>query len=82
MEEHAGRLPGLALSSVNEADGDLLIASRLAGVIRELTDDAETYLCGPKGLKLLVGTAWETQGKLDVFKASDLTFPAHTSWLI
>lgn len=63
VEKHAARLPQLALTVVNEADGNLLIASRLADVVREMSSDAEAYLCGPEGLKVLVETAWETLGK-------------------
>lgn len=63
VEKHAARLPQLALTVVNEADGNLLIESRLADVIRGMSHDAEAYLCGPDPLKHVVELAWSTQGK-------------------
>ncbi|MDX8348655.1 ferric reductase-like transmembrane domain-containing protein [Cognatiyoonia sp. IB215446] len=74
VEKHAARLPQLALTVVNEAHGDLLIATRLAYVVREMSSDAEAYLCGPEGLKLLVETAWDTQGKTGAIHSERFDF--------
>lgn len=63
VEAHASRLPKLALTVVNEAEGSQLIGSRLADVVRTMSKEAEAYLCGPEGLKQLVENTWDTLGK-------------------
>lgn len=74
VEKHAARLPQLALTVVNEAEGDLLMAARLADVVREMSSDAKAYLCGPEGLKVLVETAWETLGKTGTIHSERFDF--------
>lgn len=74
VKKHAARLPQLALTVVNETDGDLLIASRLADLIRETGPDAQAYLCGPEGLKLLVETAWDTLGNTGTLHSERFDF--------
>ncbi|MEJ8561129.1 ferric reductase-like transmembrane domain-containing protein [Yoonia sp. GPGPB17] len=63
VEQHAVRLPQLALTVVNEAEGDVPIATSLTEIMRGMDAQAEAYLCGPEGLKLLVEVAWKTLGK-------------------
>lgn len=74
VEKHAARLPQLALTVVNEAEGGLLIATRMADVIREMNANAEAYLCGPEGLKQLVETSWETLGKTGTIHSERFDF--------
>ena len=74
VEKQAARLPQLALTVVNEADGNLLIASRLADVVREMSSNAEVYLCGPEGLKVLVEAAWETLGMAGTIHSEGFDF--------
>ena len=74
VEKHAARLPQLALTVIDEADGGVLIATRLADIMREMSNDAEAYLCGPQGLKLLVETAWDTLGKTGTIHSERFDF--------
>lgn len=63
VEHHAARLPQVDLYVLNDMEGDRLTPARLTQIMREMSSDAQVYLCGPEGLKMMVTTAWETLGK-------------------
>lgn len=63
IEKHAARLPQLDLFVLSDTEGDKLTSARLLEIMRGMQADAQVYLCGPKGLKDLVTTAWTTLGK-------------------
>jgi len=63
VEAHAERLPQLALTVINDADGERLIAQHMADVVRRMNQDAQAYLCGPEGPKMLVEGVWSSLGK-------------------
>ncbi|MBO9448338.1 ferric reductase-like transmembrane domain-containing protein [Ruegeria sp. R14_0] len=63
VEHHAARLPQVDLYVLNDIEGDRLTPARLTQIMRDMSMDAQVYLCGPEGLKLMVTSAWETLGK-------------------
>ncbi|MBO9450068.1 ferric reductase-like transmembrane domain-containing protein [Tropicibacter sp. R16_0] len=63
VEHHAARLPQVDLYVLSDTDGDRLTPARLTQIMREMSTEAQVYLCGPEGLKVMVTTAWETLGK-------------------
>ncbi|MGX9354740.1 hypothetical protein ACS3SW_06130 [Roseobacteraceae bacterium S113] len=74
VEAHAARLPQLALNVVAEADAKRDFTVRLAEIIREMSGTSQAYLCGPKGLKHLVETTWNAQGKTGTIHSERFDF--------
>lgn len=63
VEKHARRLPQVELIVLSDSEGDMLTRARLMETMCEMSDNAQVYVCGPKGLKALVTTAWAALGK-------------------
>ncbi|MEM7023704.1 MAG: ferric reductase-like transmembrane domain-containing protein [Pseudomonadota bacterium] len=63
VERHAARLPQLDLIVLDETAGERLTPDALDDVTRRMASETQVYLCGPKGLKTLVETAWRTAGR-------------------
>jgi len=58
VERHARRLPQLNLIVLSDDRNERLTLPRLLQIIRDMSEDTQVYLCGPQGLKNMIGRAW------------------------
>ena len=58
VEGHARRLPQLNLIFLSDDRNERLTLPRLLQIIRDMSEDTQVYLCGPQGLKNMIGRAW------------------------
>ena len=58
VERHAKRLPQLNLIVLADDRNEALTLPRLSQIIRDMSEDTQVYLCGPQGLKNMIGRAW------------------------
>ena len=58
LERHARRLPQLNLIVLSDDRNEGLTLPRLLQIIGDMSEDTQVYLCGPQGLKNMIGRAW------------------------
>jgi predicted ferric reductase len=58
VERHAKRLPQLNLIVLADDRNEALTLPGLSQIIRDMSEDTQVYLCGPQGLKNMIGRAW------------------------
>ena len=57
MERYAKRLPQLNLIVLSDDRNEGLTLPKLSQIIRDMSEDTQVYLCGPQGLKNMIGRA-------------------------